>query len=184
MDNSTNDIVSQIAHGSSEQRIAALDAYGKQFEAVIAAATQAMQSDPLVMPFIAERVAGLGQTVRELFDPLFLAAADDELKFMSALVLIRFGNQDALPWLLGVASSPGPLQYDVTRQLARLRIPEVRGMILDQLRSRDLAEDVLISSLLDSWSMFGEQLPDDVRARMHSEDAPTDVKFALKSLNL
>lgn len=135
MDSDSDAIALQIAHGQSEQRIAALDVYGKQFEAVMAAAAQAMQGDPLVMPFIAERVAALGQTVRDVFTPLFLAATDNELKFMSALVLCRFGSQEAFPWLLGVASSPGPMQYDVTRQLARMRIPEVRAMILDQLSS-------------------------------------------------
>lgn len=76
MDNDSDAIVLQIAHGQREQCRAALDAYGKQFKAVMAVAAQAMQSDLLVMSFIAERVAELGQTVRDLFNPLFLTAVD------------------------------------------------------------------------------------------------------------
>lgn len=177
-------IVKQVACGSAEQRIAALDAYSKQFEALVAAAVQAMQDDSSITPFIAERIAGLGRRVRDLFEPLFLAASDDELKLMSALVLCRFGSQEALPWLLRIASSPGPFQYEATRHLARMRIPEVRDMILHQLRSRALTEDDAISGLLDSWRIFGEALPEDIASRLHGADAPEGVKVMLASSNL
>jgi hypothetical protein len=177
-------IINHVAHGSGEQRIAALDVYSKQFEALMAAAAQAMQDDSNVIPFVAERIAGLGRKVRDVFEPLFLAASDDELKLMSALVLCRFGGQEAFPWLLGIASSPGPFQYDATRHLARMRVPAVRDVILDQLRSRALTEDDAISGLLDSWSMFGEALPEDLGSRLHSDDAPDGVKVTLASLKL
>jgi hypothetical protein len=180
-------IVSDIINGTDVERIQALDAYGEQFKMVISAASTAVVvGDPM---FVADRVMRLAHVVQRSFRPVFDGATDPEVKFLSALVLLMFGSRESLPWLLTVASTPGPQQYDVTYQLGSLRVAEVRPAILEQLRSAPLRETGTIkdgdklSALLDMWKrVTDEPLPDDVLTRLRGDDAPLYVKAALKSL--
>jgi len=182
-------ILSDIASGTAEKAVPALRAYGKQLTPVMKAAATAMTEDDPTRPLVADRVMQLANTVEQSFSPVFASAMDPEMKFNSGSVLLKFGSREPLQWFLAVASTPGPLQYDVIYLLGKLRFPEVRGMILDMLRSMPLidspdswANTDRISGMLSVWKLTGEPLPADVLARLHSPEARREVKAHLKSL--
>jgi hypothetical protein len=192
MSRSIEFIISDILNGTSEERIKALDEYAEGFDRVVEAASQALVSEDLVRMFIADRLMRYEHIIRRNFVPLFASATNPEVKYLSALVAAQARSQEATAWLLSVASAPGAYQYDAARQLAFLHVKEVRGAILDQLRSRTAGElrslsmdDCgFISGLLEAWTVFGEPLPEDLSAKLHADDAPLGVKVALKSLKV
>lgn len=181
-------VASDVLNGTSEERVRALKVYAKEFETVVAAAATVVAGGDPVGLFVADGVMRFARIIQQSFRPVFDSATDPEVKFLAGVVLVMSGSRESLPWLLSVASTPGPLQYDVTLQLGRMCLPEVRGTILDQLRSAPLRETGTlkdsdrISGLLSVWELTGEALPDDVLTRLRSEEAPLGVKVALKSL--
>lgn len=184
MKDNIDSIVSRIESGSGEECIAALDEYGKQFSLVIAAAAKALVADDVHSLFVADRMMRLAHVVQGVLLPVDVGAAGAETRFLRALVLCQFGDRSELPFLLELASEPGPHQYDAIRQLAFLRLPEVQELILKQLRAVDLSNAEVISGLLHAWKLFGEALPDDLRLRLSSEELSVAIKVALKSLKL
>jgi hypothetical protein len=175
-------IVSRIENGSSEERIAALDEYGRQFSVVIAAATRALVTDDAARLFIADRIMRLAHVVQGALLLLDLEAASVETKFLRALILCQFGDRGEVPFLVTLASGSGPYQYDAMRQLAFLRVSEVRVPILNQLRMLDLSNADVITGLLHAWKLFGDPLPDDLRLRLSGDGIPDGVRVAMKAL--
>jgi len=178
-------IVSDIVKGTGERRVLALDEIQEQFAAVVAAAARIASPDPArLWIWVADRVGTFGQSVLDAFYPLFATTTDPEVKFLAAVILMRFGSREALPWLLNVASTAGPFQYEATLHLGRMRVPEAHAVILSQLRSLSLSNGDAIAAMLEVWKLTGEPLPADVLARLRSADAASSVKVTLDSLGL
>lgn len=115
---------------------------------------------------------------------VFSSTADSEAKYLSAAVATYFGGRGALTWLLATAKQEGENQYNAVRHLAALRIGEVKPLIEERLRSLGPEQGDLIAGLLESWSLFGEALPEDLRERLSDPKMPKGVGVALRALGL
>lgn len=167
---------------STPEIINDLDSLVAQISTVAIRAAHMPANDGLRL-FVAERFVDLAKKVKRAFEEPFQAPPDVEAKFLSALVMLFFGSRDVVPWLIDYACSDAQFSGLAIRQLAALRVPEVKNLILEKLSGSEARDVDVVDGLLSAWSQFDEPLPDAIRSDLLAQDS-LDIRQALSKHGL
>lgn len=137
-------------------------------------------SDPL---FIAERLYKFGSIVVPYLRELFHKSDNSEVKILTSLMLLRFGDKIGIPVLFNAINDKdyGCL---AANSLAEAKIAEAFDIIVSRLRSCKIEQVDLIVTFLCALEKLGGQLPADLINRFSSSDVPWQIHTKLDELRI
>jgi HEAT repeat protein len=130
-----------------------------------------------------ERLFRFGPFVIEPLKEILAHTADQELRGLSATILLKLGDRTAIPVLLDAIASSETLICQAAAQLAEAQVVEAADVMIERLRSLDFTTRVHILSiqcLLITLRDLGKTLPPDLVERFQSPEAPWEVRVYME----
>ena len=138
---------------------------------------------------IAERLHRFGSLIVDPLMQTYERTSSDEVKSLSAIVLLRMGSNDVIQWLLDriLVDPPDPYLCLIVQSLARRNVKEAGGCIISRLRSYDTSPSVIgrsfesnrakdtIVCLLHALDVLDVPIPEDLRRRYSALEIPVEI---------
>ncbi|MBZ0305604.1 MAG: hypothetical protein K8I82_06005 [Anaerolineae bacterium] len=159
-------VVESLEKDTLKNRLATLEMVIKIFSDITRSAVRSLeQSEGRLL--IAERLHLFGSIAISHLQELHMTTTEEEIKTLTAIVLLRLGNTSGIRWLLKVIQI-GKSEYVClcARQLANARVREAGEVIISQLHSLNFYDEQLLICLLKALQILEIEIPEELSASL------------------